>query len=470
MKKLKVVGGVGKRFASKDGSRTVVIMSREDDTKSTTRSGEPTTVAVWLAESEQTKRRTKIRDDSLVKDYIEAPAAKAPKKSKASAAKVPAASAPKAAKVPAAKSPKPPAVKAPKAPKASAAVEPPLPPPPQIQLINHVWFALDTSGSMQSIANDAVKAFNQMAGSVREQTYKTGQMTTVSLTTFGDGPGEVVERYSAQPITSLKDLSPFEYRPSGQTPLFDAVGTVATKMRSRYDANASNVSFLGVIITDGHENYSRRFEQVSLNLLMRELQNTDRWSFVFLVPPGHKKQLCNTFGIPDGNVREWETTSAGMRQAAADVSAGIQSYYAGRSAGSTSTKGFFQTDTSSISKSQARSSLDDMTHKVHVLDVNRTVQIRDFVNVELRGGYWIGCAYYQLMKDEKVQAGKAVMIRARDTGQVYGGPNARATLGLPPHLDVMVRPGDHGAWDIFIQSTSTNRRLNPGMKLIVVKQ
>jgi len=464
MKQLKVVGEVGKRFTSKDGTRTIVILSREDDTKATTRAGEPVTVAVWMVQSEQTKRKTKVRDDSLVKDYVTAVATPEPKAVKA----------PKAAKTPTPKAVKPPVAKAPKAPKPTPVEPPPIPVaptpiPPQIQLINHVFFALDTSGSMRPIAPDAVRAFNQMAASVREQTYKTGQMTTVSLTTFGDDFGDVVERYSAQPITSLKDLQPHEYRPSGQTPLFDAVGTLATKMKQRPDANASNVSFLGVIITDGGENHSQRFNKFTLNPLMRELQNTDRWSFVFLVPPGHKFQVVRELGLPEGNVREWENTASGMAQAASDVSAGMQSYFATRSVGGTSTKGFFTTNTNAISQAQAKAQLENMNGKVRVFDVNRTVQIKDFVESEGMV-YWLGCAYYQLTKNEKVQVSKAVMLRARDTGAVFGGPNTRAALGLPPNLDVTVRPGDHGNWDVFVQSTSVNRRLNPGTKLIVVNR
>ena len=82
--------------------------------------------------------------------------------------------------------------------------------------------------------------------------------------------------------------------------------------------------------------------------------------------------------------------------------------------------------------------------------------------------YQIGNAYYLLMKPEKVQHHKQIILREKGKEAVYAGLDARHILGLPS-VDVKVKPGDHANWDIFIQSTSVNRKLIQGTKLVYMK-
>lgn len=52
---------------------------------------------------------------------------------------------------------------------------------------------------------------------------------------------------------------------------------------------------------------------------------------------------------------------------------------------------------------------------------------------------------------------------------VYSGEWVRETLGLPKFGEVKVEPGNHGNWDIYVQSASTNRKLVRGTKLVYLK-
>jgi len=52
--------------------------------------------------------------------------------------------------------------------------------------------------------------------------------------------------------------------------------------------------------------------------------------------------------------------------------------------------------------------------------------------------------------------------------EVYG-PDARDLIGLPAGGTEKVIPGNHANYDIYIQSTSNNRRLVRGTKLIYFK-
>ena len=59
-------------------------------------------------------------------------------------------------------------------------------------------------------------------------------------------------------------------------------------------------------------------------------------------------------------------------------------------------------------------------------------------------------------------------MREIKTGAVYGGAEAREILGLPG-TDIKVKPTDFSDWDIFVQSTSNNRKLVVGTNLLYLK-
>jgi hypothetical protein len=203
--------------------------------------------------------------------------------------------------------------------------------------------------------------------------------------------------------------------------------------------------------------------------LMAEAQKTDRWSFAFLLPPGKSSGFSHQFGIPEGNVQEWEATNRGVEVMGVTASAGIDSYYNSRSKGLKGTSNFFQTDMQSVRPSEVKAKLTNMRNLVIIAKVNRTCMIREFVERDMSMRYVVGHAFYQLMKDETIQDHKKVILRERGKDAVYGGQDGRDILGLPNGRTVKVRPGNHAEWDIFIQSTSVNRRLLPGTELIYLK-
>jgi hypothetical protein len=81
--------------------------------------------------------------------------------------------------------------------------------------------------------------------------------------------------------------------------------------------------------------------------------------------------------------------------------------------------------------------------------------------------YLKGAAFYQLTKTEaRVSHTKLIAVRDRTTGKFYAGADARKMIGLPTDRNARLHPGDHGNFDIFIQSESVNRLLVPGTGLM----
>lgn len=435
-------GVVGNRYASKRDKRMIEIVARDLDHVYTPRGAgaKEVRIAVWWVSAIDTGRTTKLRDDTLIDDYVSVFVA------------------PVAPLKPSKKSP----------PKVSK-IAPPLPPkpePPPVKPLTHFVVALDNSSSMQSIARETVDAFNRVGRSICEGAYKTGQDATLSLVTFGR---TIATTFFCDPITNVRTLGYHEYRPDGMTPMFDAVGLTAERLLQRADAKDKHVSFVAFVLTDGEENNSFHYPTHNpgkLIELMAKLNATDRWSFVFMLPPGKKAAFCAKFGIPDGNVTEWETNARGIEAVSRSVDAGVSNFYAQRASGQTSTKGFFTANMAGVSQRDVARKLVDMRGKVRLAAVNRSVMVKDFVEQEFRVIYSLGSAYYQLTKTEEVQHHKGVMLRSRKDGAIYGGADARHVLGLPDQYDVKVKPGDHGDWDIFVQSTSVNRKLVVGTTLL----
>jgi hypothetical protein len=71
------------------------------------------------------------------------------------------------------------------------------------------------------------------------------------------------------------------------------------------------------------------------------------------------------------------------------------------------------------------------------------------------------------MKKELVQPGKSVAIFDKKSKLVYGGKCARQLLGLPEGINTKISPFDHGHYEIFLQSTSVNRKLPSHTKVLI---
>jgi len=105
-----------------------------------------------------------------------------------------------------------------------------------------------------------------------------------------------------------------------------------------------------------------------------------------------------------------------------------------------------------------------------IFTVNQEEEIRPFVEGKTKKPYVQGSAYYLLTKREKIQEGKELLLQDRATTQVFGdSQRIRQQLGLPTAGDIRVNPGNHANWNLFVQSTSVNRKLVRGSKVLVIK-
>jgi hypothetical protein len=175
-------------------------------------------------------------------------------------------------------------------------------------------------------------------------------------------------------------------------------------------------------------------------------------------------------GIPESNILEWEQSQRGVEAATRATTQAFNEFYTARATGVKSTKKFY-TNLKGVTTSDVKAVLKDISAEVQLWPVAMTEDqeaIRTFVENRLGGRPMLkGAAFYQLNKTEPmVQDYKLIAIRDKNTGAVYAGDHARDMLGLPKYGNCRLAPGDHGNFEIFIQSTSVNRKVTSGAQIL----
>lgn len=338
---------------------------------------------------------------------------------------------------------------------------------------NYVVIVRDHSGSMSSIRRAAARDYNSNVGALQDAARRENIDTIVSTIKCGDDKARnnlVSREVVNSNVQVLREISEREYNTDGgSTPLFDSVGEAIDLLKSVPDFNDEDVSFLVMVITDGQENSSRRWTGESIGRECKRLQATDRWTFAFRVPRGEARNL-ERVGIPGGNIMEWDQTERGFEQATWTNTSAISNYYTSRSAGLKSVSTFYS-DLSGVKPQDLKKNCVDIQNEVDVWKVGSDTElVREFCEKRSKRPFLKGAAFYELVKTEpKVQDYKQVAIRDRQTGAVYAGPSARQMLGLPSYGTVRLVPGDHSKYDVFVQSTSVNRKLTPHTRVLYWK-
>lgn len=339
-----------------------------------------------------------------------------------------------------------------------------------------VALVVDKSSSIAYGLTDAIiNAFNARVQTLQQQAVEKNLEVYLSLITFDDNASVIFEN---KPVAEVKMLDRSVYRPGGNTAMLDGVGLAIEKFEP-FAKVGKNDAFLIEAITDGEENNSRNYHARNgfagthilgkyLPEILDQKQTEGNWTFAFQVPQGKANALASKFGVPRDNIVEWEQTVRGVEEGTQMTSGALGSFFNSRSKGLRAVESFYATtDLSKVTKSALKKNLDEITTNFKTFTVDREQTIKEFVEAKTRKPYVIGSAYYQLMKTEKVQPKKRVVIMEKATGKIWGGDEARRMVGIPVGAAATVTPGNHANYDVFPASTSVNRILPRGTKVLL---
>lgn len=138
---------------------------------------------------------------------------------------------------------------------------------------------LDKSGSMSSIARQAVDGVNETIGSIKSAQEKNpDQEHIVTLVAFCGCEMKTI--YDNQPVAEVKTLTDKDYRPCCMTPLYDAIGMTITRVHALKTKEEDALAIV-TIITDGYENASHEFTLTAIRSLI-ESYKEQGWQFTYI--------------------------------------------------------------------------------------------------------------------------------------------------------------------------------------------
>lgn len=325
--------------------------------------------------------------------------------------------------------------------------------------INHIALVLDASGSMMSHASELIKVADNQIEYLARRSKELDQETRVTVYSFNYS-------HNIQCLIYDKDVLRMPsivgmYHPEGQTALIDAT-LLALNDLSMTPEKYGEHAFLIYVLTDGKENDSR----TGSSILSSRLKNLpDHWTLAAFVPDQTGVFEAKKFGFLKDNISVWDTTSStGVSEAGEKIRQATEVFMTNRTLGIRGSRNLFTLATPSL-KTVSEKLTNLHFGQYRIFEVDQTGRIDEFVERKLRRAYQLGEAYYQLTKPEVIQATKKIAIFAKSN--VYTGSKARKLLGLPDY-NVKVRPADFPDYEIFVQSTSVNRKLIEGTKLLVL--
>lgn len=322
--------------------------------------------------------------------------------------------------------------------------------------VTRIAILLDDSVSMFAVRQPASQAFNKIVKIVEQIRLNAvaGEVTTVSLWTFGRRIRQLHNNIDASKLTKI------QYNPCQDvTKLNDAIVEATRGLHESSDLMNSEEANLVIIVTDGYDNASQHGNRQVRNLIEGR-QKTGVWTYVMQVPPGQSDLVSSRYGIPIGNVHEWEATDHGTYVMGETTSSGLNTYYNARRQGTRSVNTFFA-DLSQVSEEEVKAMPDLSSHFKSYQVTKGEVEIRDFV-IEKTGEYLVGAAYYQLTKPELVRKDRSILVRKRGEKKVYGGKDGRKLLGLPEGQDARLKVANLSDYEVFVESRSHNRKLVRG--------
>ena len=144
---------------------------------------------------------------------------------------------------------------------------------------------LDASGSMSSIKDDMIGSINEFINKQKELKDKLAYMSLVTFNTI------ITNVYLNTNIQDVNNIKSDDYVTTGCTSLFDAIGQTISLFRNEEDV-------IMIIITDGHENSSKKYNSNNISSLIKEKEEK-KWKFIYLANDISVSKQGDNIGLLD---------------------------------------------------------------------------------------------------------------------------------------------------------------------------
>ncbi len=330
--------------------------------------------------------------------------------------------------------------------------------------ITYVSIIVDESGSMHYYGDNVTEYYVQFLEDLSSNAKKNKQTVFVNVYFFNSSARRVATMLSPEEAESCID----QYYPNGSTALFDAIEMALNDVEMV--SKQKNSAVLIAVLTDGENNINDYKGKELSKLLLKP-----NYTVAIQTPESGRNRLLS-LGISGDNIKIWDVKNrsslgAGGQSVYANT-VGLTNYMATRGAGGQSVKSFYapvDVDLHAVKPSEIKRQCDDVTANFKAYPVEKEVEIKPFYEAKTGREYQAGEAFFQLSKVEKVQSHKNIVVNKKGESVIWGGDNVRGLIGIPDNKDVRLNPKNLMDYNVFIESTSTNRKLVRGTKILVRK-
>ena len=176
--------------------------------------------------------------------------------------------------------------------------------------MNRIIVILDKSGSMSLTQSETINGFNLFLSEQKDNNIDNEIKTKFTIIMFNDNV--YLENY--ENIMDVPNLDQNRYSPCGLTSLYDAIGSSIEKYNNEFNN-------LCLIITDGEENTSKKWNKNDVFNNIELLKTQRAWSFIYYGANQNSYHEANKIGI--NNSRNYLSTPQGTQSLFSQISLDI---------------------------------------------------------------------------------------------------------------------------------------------------
>ncbi len=170
-----------------------------------------------------------------------------------------------------------------------------------------IAFVLDESGSMASGTKATISGMNEQIQQVKKTFRDNDEI--VPVVSFVKFNSEVSTIFLDKGLKDLKEISENDYKPEGGTAMYDGVGFMLQHLKKSEGIDDEDSSVLVVIVSDGEENSSRKFNSRTIAEYVKSYQDTKRWTFAYLGANQDLAVVSETTNVYASNTMSFDSSN-----------------------------------------------------------------------------------------------------------------------------------------------------------------
>jgi len=185
----------------------------------------------------------------------------------------------------------------------------------------HNLIILDESGSMNSIREEVIYAFNALLDNIRDLEKEfPDQEHLVSFYIFNSS--RIKKLHFMDPVAMVEPISHQKYQPNNCTPLYDAIGQGVVSLREAVEGR-EDCHVRVNIMTDGYENASKEYDNSQIKALIEDMKKQG-WTFIYSGADHDVEKVAMELSIETKII--FDKSRRGMQNWMANESASMRCY------------------------------------------------------------------------------------------------------------------------------------------------